>query len=116
MLKIEFNPDDYEVIISGHADYGEHGKDIVCAAVSALYYTLWTTLTELPFMLNKGSLKTGTESDRTYLKCKPLKRYRQNIATVYLTIFHGFRMMAEEYPDNIEMIIAGEKMSVGGRG
>ena len=30
--------------ISGHADYDEHGKDIVCAAVSILAYTCVNTL------------------------------------------------------------------------
>ena len=30
--------------IIGHADYGEHGKDIVCAAVSMLAYTTVNSL------------------------------------------------------------------------
>lgn len=33
--------------VTGHADYAERGKDIVCAAVSALTFTLYNSLQEL---------------------------------------------------------------------
>lgn len=36
-----------QVYTEGHADYAEHGKDIVCAAVSALALTLYNSLMEL---------------------------------------------------------------------
>lgn len=32
--------DRYQLVVSGHAGYAERGKDIVCAGVSALVYTL----------------------------------------------------------------------------
>ncbi len=36
MVRILYSRDDYTVTVYGHADYAEAGKDIVCAAVSAL--------------------------------------------------------------------------------
>lgn len=30
---------DNSIVIEGHADYAEHGKDIVCAAVSVILQT-----------------------------------------------------------------------------
>jgi len=32
--------DGFRVIISGHANYAPEGEDIVCSAVSALFYAL----------------------------------------------------------------------------
>ena len=39
MIKITFE-DERTLTISGHAGYAEQGKDIVCAGVSAIAYTL----------------------------------------------------------------------------
>ena len=34
-------------LIKGHADYGEYGNDIVCAAVSSAVYLVANTITEI---------------------------------------------------------------------
>lgn len=38
---------DYRIIVNGHANYSEYGKDIVCSGVSALYETLIKSIDEL---------------------------------------------------------------------
>ena len=35
------------ILVEGHADYADHGKDIVCAAVSAILYTAQLGLVEV---------------------------------------------------------------------
>ena len=40
MIKIHIDEDNQTLIVTGHADYAEKGKDIVCAGVSALAQTL----------------------------------------------------------------------------
>ena len=40
MIKIHIDEDNQTLIVTGHADYAENGKDIVCAGVSALVQTL----------------------------------------------------------------------------
>lgn len=40
MIKIHIDDDNQTLIVTGHADYAEKGKDIVCAGVSALVQTL----------------------------------------------------------------------------
>lgn len=37
MIKVKIN--DKKIIITGHADYEEYGKDIVCASVSSIVIT-----------------------------------------------------------------------------
>ena len=40
MTKIHIDEDNQTLIVTGHADYAEKGKDIVCAGISALVQTL----------------------------------------------------------------------------
>lgn len=40
MIKIKIDDDNLSLTVMGHADYAEHGKDIVCAGVSSLVQTL----------------------------------------------------------------------------
>ena len=44
MIRVIFT--DRRMTVQGHADYAEKGKDVVCAAVSALVYALVATLEE----------------------------------------------------------------------
>ena len=44
MIRVIFT--DKRMTVQGHAGYGEKGKDVVCAAVSALVYALVATLEE----------------------------------------------------------------------
>ena len=44
MIRVVFT--DRRMTVQGHAGYAEKGKDIVCAAVSALVYALIATLEE----------------------------------------------------------------------
>lgn len=69
---------------TGHANYAEHGKDIVCAAVSVLMQTL-----ELRGKATKqsGSMKIYTE-DKEALKL----------------ITEGLKQIEYNYPDYVEVI------------
>jgi len=47
MIEIKYNPHVRRLRVYGHAGSGDYGKDIVCAAVSALVLTLAQALTEI---------------------------------------------------------------------
>ncbi len=50
MIKVVFEKKEDKIVgfnISGHAEYDESGKDIVCAAVSMLVYNTIDTMTDL---------------------------------------------------------------------
>lgn len=46
-IKLESNLNRRKVVIDGHADFAEAGKDIVCAGVSTLAQTYYTFLEEM---------------------------------------------------------------------
>ena len=85
----------YKVKISGHAMYSK-GEDIVCAAVSALFYSLVAAaendkkISMLKTSAKKGSgevsFKGGSESRGAYKMA-----------------VEGFTALARQYPDNINI-------------
>lgn len=79
--------------ITGHANYAEHGKDIVCSAVSTLSQTLIASIEKLE-----------PEADITY-NMQPgfIKLIHGNLSekskTLIDSFFIGVKMVAEQYPD-----------------
>ncbi len=106
MLNIEFKPETFELKIEGHAGHGNKGEDIVCSAISALFYTLAASLTQSANMLKKAPIIKDKDGNG-YLKCKPKEEYAGNIARSYWTILVGFEMIAAQYPENVKFKVAG---------
>lgn len=94
---IEINHENGRITISGHAGYAENGKDIVCAAVSALTETFIASVEEL----TADELKAVTEPGNAIIEYKELSKR----ATVLLSSFFiGLNMIAATYPDHIKIL------------
>ena len=106
MINITFKPETLELEIEGHAEHGEKGEDIVCSAISTLFYTLAQSVIESESMLSKKPVFKDKEG-RGYLKCKPKKEYEGNIARSYWTILVGFELVAKNYPKNVTLKVEG---------
>lgn len=90
--------DPTKLMISGHAGYAETGKDIVCAGISALFLTLCDSLEELTgddfdvvSVGGLGSIEWRSMTDKGRL--------------LYEHTLNGFRMIADQYPDNVQLFI-----------
>lgn len=84
MIKIHIDEDNQILIVTGHADYAEYGKDIVCAGVSALVQTLAL------YAIEHG----GTAEMRSgYAKIDA----GNGGSSVFLAICAGLRKMSENY-------------------
>lgn len=95
MIEIRHTPEKIE--ITGHANYAEPGKDIVCAAVSTLAQTLAESLEQLTpdsvgYHMQPGFMKIihGTLSDRG--------------ACLVKSFLIGVKMVAEQYPDYVKVM------------
>ena len=104
MIEIKVNPKKYEVSITGHAGQAEKGQDIVCSAISILFYTLAQSIAESAAML-KASADIRSDDGNGYLRCEPKEEYRGNIERTYWTILVGFELVANEYPEYITLIV-----------
>ena len=105
MINIDFNPNTLELEITGHANHGEKGEDIVCAAISTLFYTLGETLNQSADMLDGVAFED--KDGRGYLTCSPKKGFTPNIACMYRTILIGMELVASNYPENVTFKVVG---------
>lgn len=106
MITITFRPKTLELEINGHAGQNEKGKDIVCSAISTLFYTLGQALYDSENMLEEKA--TFKDKDGAgYLCCKPKKEFEGNIARSYWTILEGLQLVANEYKKYVELVIVG---------
>jgi uncharacterized protein YsxB (DUF464 family) len=106
MINITFKPKTLELEIQGHAGQGKKGEDIVCSAISTLFYTLGQALIDSEEML-EDKLTFKDEDGAGYLSCKPKEEYKGNIVRSYWTILEGFRLVAENYKKNVKLTIVG---------
>ena len=106
MINITFRPETLELEIKGHANHGKKGEDIVCAAISTLFYTLGEVLNQSAEMLECEPIFKDEEGKGT-LSCKPKEEYRGNIALTYRAILIGFELVASNYPKNVTFKVGG---------
>ena len=87
--------------IIGHANYDEIGKDIVCAAVSALFQT---------FLLTMDKIKADTKDKYIYdIKTGESvimfhEEKSQEAQLLIKSLFIGLEAIAESYPENVRII------------
>jgi uncharacterized protein YsxB (DUF464 family) len=95
----------------GHADFAEHGQDIVCAAVSAVLQAMRLGLEgyaglELEALQQPGELRLDwTESDRD------LESLRAIVTTAELAV----KQIARRFPDHVRLKRRREARRVGGK-
>ena len=81
--------------VIGHANWAGAGNDIVCAALSAVSYTL------LGFLLNAEAdteeLSQETESGRVVILCKG----NQRIDTAFEMALIGYLQIEKQYPHHV---------------
>lgn len=106
MISITFKPKTMELEVKGHAGHGKKGKDIVCSAISTLFYTLGEALYQSSEMLEEAPIFKDEEGEG-YLCCTPKEEYTGNIARTYWTILVGMQLVAESYPKNATFLVEG---------
>ena len=105
MININFNPNTFTLDITGHAEHGKKGEDIVCSAISTLFYTLSQSLYEGSEMLEDISF--SDEDGNGHLSCKPKAEYEANVSLIYWTILNGFQIVAENYKKFVKLKVVG---------
>lgn len=84
-------------IVSGHAHYAEPGKDIVCAAVSALLQTFLASAERL----TEDEIKSEYGAGYAYISYENLS---ERAAVLLDSFFIGVSMIAEEYPEYVRIV------------
>lgn len=106
MINITFNPKSLELKAEGHANHGKKGEDIVCAAISTLFYTLAEALHQSENMMT-GPVVFEDNDGKGYIKCSPKEEYIGNVTRTYWTILVGMELVANNYPQNVTFKVRG---------
>lgn len=85
--------------VKGHANYDEHGKDIVCAAISA------TTVGAINALNNPKSFKIEVKEGDVQLD--QIDVINQNDYIVLETLMTQLKTVQEAYPERIKVIEKG---------
>lgn len=96
---ISADKDGHILQVEGHAGYDAEGKDIVCAAVSAVAYSLLGYLANLPGVradttVNKGNLRV-------------ISGHGDNVHEAYRLTAIGLRQISEKYPEHVQIRVVG---------
>lgn len=92
MIQITRKDDSFKVV--GHAGYAEHGKDIVCSAISAIAQTAYLGAEQYA--------ETQVRQAEGYFYVVMGNRSREAEAIVD-TAFLGFKEIAKQYPDFVQI-------------
>lgn len=106
MINITFNPKTFTLDITGHAEHGKNGEDIVCSAISTLFYTLGESLYQSKQMMSEDIIFSD-EDGNGHLSCKPKAEYEANVSLIYWTILTGFELVAKNYKNNVTLNVVG---------
>lgn len=92
---IEVSRSKESIRICGHAGYAEHGKDIVCAAVTALAQTLIMSVEEL----TDDEIQYEISPGRVEIYYRDLSEAGKLLVDSF---FIGIERIAEAFPQNVQ--------------
>ena len=100
MVEITYDRKRHDLAVTGHAG-GEKGKDLVCAAVSALVLTLAGNVAELALgdKLRRHRLDLGEGHSR--IGCVSASGMGPLVTMIFDTVCSGFELLQTLYPDNV---------------
>lgn len=85
-----------EICAQGHANAAPKGEDVICAAATILIRTLAKTLEAAAHDMVKTNISDG-KADITVTGYDPVA------AVAIETVCTGFRLLQEQYPENIKI-------------
>ena len=99
MIKIKVEHDNdfiSKIVITGHANYDDYGKDVVCAAVSA---SVLTTINGI-IALDNSILEVNNVLDKMTIK---ILKNEKNSQVLLNSMLSNLKSLVVEYPKNIKI-------------
>lgn len=107
MIRIVYHRTHHALTMEGHAGAGEPGKDPVCAAASALAYTLGANVQHLESL---GALRQATVElapGAAEIRCTPNSRFAAQVTVIFDAICLGFSELAQQEQDHVAFEMLG---------
>ena len=100
---ILMTPKALEINMTGHADYAEHGKDIVCAAVSSITEAVVNRMLRL--YPEDATIKTDDGELHFRIELPYALKDYDNILELLTLFVNHINDIATAYPDNVAKVI-----------
>lgn len=103
MISVTYYRKLHRVHVTGHAETGEAGYDLVCAAATILMRTLVANVLELSaeerryVRYPEWRLAEG----EAWVVCKPVHRYASMVELIYDSVIRGFALLSEQFPEAV---------------
>ena len=103
MIRVLYRREDnaHLLMLDGHADYAEHGEDIVCAGVSSVIYAL------LGWLENNSEDLEYVNADVHAGDVKIACEGGERTAVAFEITAIGLLQLADSYPDHVEINTVG---------
>ena len=101
MIKVIYHRKYHRVTVDGHAHSGEPGHDLVCAAASALAYTLGGNVTNMDNACQVREPVASYKRGHAEVSCNPVSKYSSTVTLIFDSVCVGFEMLAANYPEYI---------------
>lgn len=97
------------LVVTGHAGYGEPGKDIVCAAESILVQGLACALAAMDeTVLEDFSVEGVAGSGCAVITATPTPGGFARVRGMFETACMGFLLLARHYPQNVRVLTGAD--------
>lgn len=108
MIDVRYNRKEISLTVKGHAQSGEAGHDLVCAAATILVYTLAANVSGLcddRAHARRPVIKLS-EGD-AIVKCSPVHGMKTVATLIFDSVCSGYEILASEYPENVRYTVEG---------
>ncbi len=96
--------DNLIISIEGHAGFESYGKDIVCAGISTLAYTLLNSLCDEEAADNIKFIKKIVREGYMYFEFSFFDYSKTRVKGITDALINGFLMLEDSYPQHIKVV------------
>lgn len=105
MIDVTYHRKFNRVTVTGHAESGEMGHDLVCAAVTGLVITLGANVADLSTQGAARQPIVSIKPGDAEISCQPVRKMTSVVTLVFDTIMTGFNRLSLLYPENIRVAL-----------
>lgn len=102
MIRVTYDRKKLALTVSGHAGFDEVGRDIVCAAVTAIEYTLIAAMEGRRGFLALMPQKSEGGADVLSFSARPGRRRAR---LLFDAAAGGINLISEAYPENVRISV-----------
>lgn len=107
MIEVRYYPEQNRVTVQGHAGSAEKGKDLICAACSALAITLAENVRQMEESGLAREMTVDLEDGHADIRCIPSKQGIEAVRRTFESVCVGFDILAKKFPAYIFFGVQG---------